>query len=90
MESLTPQLLHRVQTAGYRPEALVEGGAPVPPTPGGVLLDSLSFTHLTELVQVDDPVNRAFYEYECLRGKSSVRELKTAGREELRGDRVGY
>jgi len=76
VESLTPQLLSRVEAAGSRLRALGEGEAPVPPKPGGVLVDNLSFTHLAELEQIDDPTRRAFYEYECLRGKWSLSELK--------------
>jgi len=41
-----------------------------------MLLQSLSFTHLTLLVRVADPVARAFYEIECIRGQWSVRELR--------------
>jgi len=44
--------------------------------PGQKLLESLSFTHLAELIAIDDPHKRAFYEIECIRGNWSVRELK--------------
>jgi len=37
---------------------------------------SLSFTHLAELIRIDDPLKRLFYEVECHRGGWSVRELK--------------
>ena len=40
------------------------------------LLNSLSFSHFAELVAIDDPLKRAFYEIECIRGNWSVRELK--------------
>lgn len=40
------------------------------------LLQSLSYSHFVELMTVDDPLKRAFYEIECLRGQWSVRELK--------------
>jgi len=47
------------------------------PSPLSVdLLLQLSWTHLVELVQVDDPWKRAFYENECLRGNWSVRQLQ--------------
>lgn len=32
------------------------------------ILESLSFTHLVELIQIEDPGKRAFYEAECMRG----------------------
>lgn len=43
---------------------------------GSVLITRLSFTHLSELIEIDDDVKRAFYEVECIRGNGSVRELK--------------
>lgn len=43
---------------------------------GQALAARLSFTHLTELVVIDDPLKRAFYEIECIRGNWSVRQLK--------------
>ncbi len=40
------------------------------------LLQSLSFSHFAELIVVDEPLKRRFYEIECLRGNWSIRELK--------------
>jgi len=40
------------------------------------LIDRLSFTHIVELIKLDDPLKRAFYEIECIRGNWSVRALK--------------
>jgi len=36
----------------------------------------LSFTHLVELIKIDNPLKRAFYEIECINGVWSKRELK--------------
>ena len=36
----------------------------------------LSWTHFIELIRIDDPLKRAFYEIECLRGNWSVRQLQ--------------
>ncbi len=44
--------------------------------PGKKLLDSLSFSHFEQLISIDDPLKRAFYEIECIRGNWSVRALK--------------
>jgi len=44
--------------------------------PAEKLLNSLSFTHLEQLIAIDDPLKRAFYEIECIRGNWSVRALK--------------
>lgn len=46
------------------------------PLSGKQILESLSFTHLAELILIDDPKKRAFYEAESIRGIWSVRELK--------------
>jgi predicted nuclease of restriction endonuclease-like (RecB) superfamily len=40
------------------------------------LLDQLSFSHLAELIEIEDAMKRAFYEIECIKGGWSVRELK--------------
>lgn len=44
--------------------------------PRDQLVYRLSFTHFAELMAIDDPAKRAFYELECVRGAWSVRELK--------------
>jgi predicted nuclease of restriction endonuclease-like (RecB) superfamily len=44
--------------------------------PARQLIESLSFSHLAELIQIGDAAQRAFYERECVRGNWSVRELK--------------
>jgi len=53
-------------------------GSPPPQfgVPGQELVERLSFTHLAELIKIDDPLKRGFYEVECIRGGWSVRELK--------------
>jgi predicted nuclease of restriction endonuclease-like (RecB) superfamily len=40
------------------------------------LIDALSFSHFVEIIQLDDPLQRLFYEVECIAGNWSVRELK--------------
>lgn len=53
-----------------------ESATPKLAVPGKKLVESLSFTHLTELFQIDDDLKRTFYEIECIKGCWSVRELK--------------
>jgi predicted nuclease of restriction endonuclease-like (RecB) superfamily len=43
---------------------------------GKLLISRLSFTHLELLSAIEDPLKRAFYELECIKGNWSVRELK--------------
>ncbi len=44
--------------------------------PADRLLNSLSYSHFEQLIAFDNPLQRAFYEVECLKGGWSVRELK--------------
>lgn len=87
-ESLPPQL-----SAMLPRNRIVE-----PATPQSLsskqLLESFSFTHLAELIQIEDRAKRGFYETECMRGIWSVRELKRQiaslyyGRSELSTDKA--
>jgi hypothetical protein len=36
----------------------------------------LCWTHFIELIRIDDPLKRAFYEAECLEGNWSIRQLQ--------------
>ena len=87
-EAVTPVLAalppgHRLDLPEIR-ESVTPESAPVAPVgtsrPPTVdprqLLDRLSFTHFSELLQIDEPLKRLFYEVETLRGNWSVRELK--------------
>jgi len=40
------------------------------------IVESLSYSHFELLAAIDDPLKRAFYEIECVRGAWAVRELK--------------
>jgi len=48
----------------------------IPRHSGEEILHKLSYTHIVQLLAIDDPYKRVFYEMECLRGGWSVRELK--------------
>ena len=45
-------------------------------TPGVELVSKLSFSHIVEILTVDDPLARFFYETECIRCCWSVKELR--------------
>lgn len=45
-------------------------------TPADKLISRLSFSHIVELLRIDDPLMRFFYETECIKGVWSVRELR--------------
>lgn len=40
------------------------------------LISKLSYTHFVQLLSIDDPLKRIFYEVEAIKGNWSVRELK--------------
>ena len=45
-------------------------------TPPEMLISRLSFSHIREIMTIDDPFERFFYELECIKGVWSVRELR--------------
>ena len=55
---------------------IVEALPPKFKTDGKTLVSKLSFTHIVELIPIDDDTKRAFYEIECIKGTWSARELK--------------
>jgi predicted nuclease of restriction endonuclease-like (RecB) superfamily len=44
--------------------------------PAKKILHQLSYTHIELLLSIADPIKRAFYELECIKGTWSVKELK--------------
>jgi predicted nuclease of restriction endonuclease-like (RecB) superfamily len=45
-------------------------------SPASFLLSKLSYTHLENIMTIENPVKRAFYELECVKGSWSVSELE--------------
>jgi len=60
-----PALAANAQSMPWQDDALMER-----------LQRELSFSHLLELSRIQEPLNRAFYEVQCLAQRWSVRELK--------------
>jgi hypothetical protein len=73
--TLSPQLLNLLPEKGDRREIV---GTLYPKSGNGSqeLLQCLSYSHFQELVAIEDPKKRSFYEGECVRGNWSVRELQ--------------
>jgi predicted nuclease of restriction endonuclease-like (RecB) superfamily len=84
METVTPQLQHLLGL-----ESLTGTDSPsdisVPTTmetsphfriDGKTLISRLSFSHIVELLYLENATKRMFYEVECIQGNWSVRELK--------------
>jgi hypothetical protein len=60
----------------YQALTIVQTSAQSFETDAELLLSRLSFSHLVLLMQIEEPLRRAFYELESIRGGWSVRELK--------------
>lgn len=76
LNQIGASLSHQLQTSEIQN---VEKGASLMHqfvTPGDRIISRLSFTHLREIMTVDDPLARYFYEQECIRCTWSVRELR--------------
>jgi len=76
-ESVTPEL-NRLLLGGEFPLPTEKRESPTPElhNSGRAIITKLSFTHLAELIAIEDNLKRVFYEIECMRGNWSVRELK--------------
>lgn len=75
---LTRKLLPPAAARAKKKSAsLTRKSVPALPAPlSSKSLLQLSWTHFAELVRLDDPWKRAFYEIECLKGNWSVRQLQ--------------
>jgi predicted nuclease of restriction endonuclease-like (RecB) superfamily len=71
-----PGLVDDSVTSGYGIGQAPIGQSPsiTPLSPESVL--RFSWTHLLELIRIDDPLKRAFYENQCLQGNWSKRQLQ--------------
>ena len=75
-ESLTPELKRGLPREVRPSKEIRESSSPEYAVPGKSLITNLSFTHLNELMAIEDSLKRTFYEVESIRGNWSVRELK--------------
>ncbi|MGD0093499.1 MAG: PDDEXK nuclease domain-containing protein [Planctomycetota bacterium] len=73
--TLSPQLQPLLPKAAQR-HRIVGTLSPQSSLPAGELVARLSYSQFEELTEIEDPLKRAFYEVECVRGYWSVRELK--------------
>lgn len=54
----------------------VTGQLQIDRVPGKKIVNNLSFSHIANLLTINDTLRRTFYEVECIKGNWSVRELK--------------
>jgi len=58
------------------PGSVREPADDIPFHSGDEILEKLSYSHIAQLVGIDDHYRRVFYEMECMKGNWSVRELR--------------
>ena len=78
-ETLTPELTTQFQLRqklGDTDSRIVPPATEPLSVSSSDLLHKLSFSHIVELIAIDNDTSRALYEIECIRGNWSVRELK--------------
>lgn len=76
VRSLTSQLQELIRQALPVWHSKVRSLTAQSQPPAWDILKSLSYTHIEQLLRIEDSTKRAFYEQECIRGNWSVRELK--------------
>lgn len=69
--SLTPILPNNQKVWSLTPQLQNQ-----PFVPTQKILSKLSYTHIEQLLNIDNQLKRTFYELECIKGTWSVRELK--------------
>lgn len=73
-ETVSPKLAEKLPAL---PTSIIrETVSPKLRNSGQLLLERLSFSQFDELIQIEDPLKRTFYEIESLKGNWSVRELR--------------
>ncbi len=89
-ETLAPELRKSLEFIALgTPVSIREPAAPEFGFSGKKLITRLSFTHFVELLAVDDPLKRSFYEAECIRGNWGVRQLIHEPADAFRSRREG-
>ena len=76
--SLTTEFNLRAETSeiAIRESLTTESKSSKLLVPADKILNQLSYTHIEQLLSIQDHLKRTFYEIECIKGTWSVRELK--------------
>ena len=69
-------MMHQLQSIENKEDAIGASMMHQFMTPGKTIISHLSFTHLREIMTLDDSLARYFYEQECIKCTWSVRELR--------------
>ena len=76
IEQVTQNVILGSLTSESRKKRETSRDEDIPRHSGNEILEKLSYTHIVQLVSIDDPYRRAFYERECMKGNWSIRELR--------------
>ncbi|MCR5024846.1 MAG: PDDEXK nuclease domain-containing protein [Lachnospiraceae bacterium] len=71
-----PKLSNQMNEKGKNNNEICETVSHKFETKPELLVSRLSFSHIREIMSIEDPFERFFYEFECIKGTWSVRELK--------------
>ena len=77
-ESFQKSIFQTVSEKSNEAEILVDkvGMQPLPKVGSDKIFNSLSFSHIAEILSIENPLKRTFYEIETIKGCWSVRELR--------------
>lgn len=73
---ISPTVTHQLQTVDNNVNTKSPTVSDKFKTSGTKIISSLSFSHIVEILTLDDPFARFFYEQECIKCTWSVRELR--------------
>lgn len=73
---ISASVMHQLQTPDIEPNIISASVMHQFVTSGKELISHLSFTHIREIMSINDPLARYFYEQECIKCTWSVRELR--------------
>lgn len=76
VRSLSAQFQHLIPGGSTAVRKKVRTATALLHTASQKLIQSLSYSHIEQLVTIEDETKRLFYEVECIRGNWAIRELK--------------
>lgn len=75
-ESISATSMHKFQSSENKDVEICMTASCKFTTSGKQIVSKLSYSHICEIMKVDDPLGRYFYEQECIKCTWSVRELR--------------
>jgi predicted nuclease of restriction endonuclease-like (RecB) superfamily len=76
-QELLPSTIRQTLSGEFKSTASIKPSTPdVPSLTPEKLINNLSYSHFTELIKINDPLKRSFYEIESIRSNWGSRELR--------------